>query len=71
MTEYTKAGILTAVCADILNDIEKEAVNAGFHVQPDKLYDIVQRIAVVRDALVKTAQDEGIPDSLILKGTNA
>lgn len=65
--KHTKAGILTAVCADILNEIEKEAVNEGFRLPAEKVYDIIDRMCVVRDALVKVALDEGIPDDMILK----
>ncbi len=67
MTEYTKAGIMAAVCADILNDIEKEVVNEGFYLAADKVHDIVQRMTVVRDALAKTALDEGIPSEMIYR----
>jgi hypothetical protein len=65
--EYTKAGILTAVCADILNDDIDSIINAEFRMAPDVLYTLADRLAVVRDTLARLANDEGVPDDMIFK----
>ena len=64
---HTKAGIISAVCADILNDVEQEVFAAGYHLDAAAVHSFALKLASVRNALAKVATDEGVPPHMIYK----